>query len=80
MRRALIGAVAGLGFAAGILAGTHRVLAQLVSPMQAMEHWVVYLSMVLGAGFGAVAASLSRPEQQRAGHGVEQGVKEDRPG
>lgn len=79
MIRCMIGAVFGLVFAAGILAGTNRVLALTISPMQSMEHSAIYVSMILGAGFGAVAAALARPREKSAGHAVEQGVEKDRP-
>lgn len=79
MIRCMIGAVIGLAFAAGILWGTNAVLARTVSPMLAMEHSAIYVSMVLGAGFGAVAAALGRPREKSAGHAVEQGVEQDRP-
>ena len=78
MFRPLAGAVVGAMLAAALLAATNRVLALLVTPMQSIEHWVVYLSVVLGAGFGAVAAATSRHEKKDAGHGVEQGVQENR--
>jgi hypothetical protein len=63
MRRTLIGVACGLNLgvacAAGLLVGTNAVLASLTAPRRfEVEHWVVYLGVILGAGFGAVAGGL----------------------
>ena len=63
MRRTLLGVVCGLvcgvACAAGLLAGTNAVLAWLTAPQRfAVEHGVVYLGVILGAGFGAVAGGI----------------------
>ena len=52
--RCLLGALAGVAFTAALLLATRQVLSWATSPMQSMEHWTIYLSMVLGAGFGAL--------------------------
>jgi hypothetical protein len=63
MGRTLLGILCGLfvgvACAAGLLAGTNAVLAWLTAPTRfAIEHGVVYLGVILGAGFGAVAGGM----------------------
>ena len=55
----LCGLIAGVACAAGLLWGTNAVLAWLTAPTRfAIEHGVVYLGVILGAGFGAVAGGM----------------------
>lgn len=56
---ALMGCVAGVGLTAGLLAATAEYLRQQTAPrVFQMDHGVVYLSVVLGAGFGAVTGAM----------------------
>jgi hypothetical protein len=72
MRRTLLGIlcglIAGVVCAAGLLAGTNAVLAWMTAPKRfAVEHGVVYLGVILGAGFGAVAGGLVGVARGREG-------------
>jgi hypothetical protein len=62
MFRTLAGAVLGFLFgaalAAGLLFATVGIVRRLLTPEMAVEHGVIYLSVVLGAGFGAVTGAL----------------------
>ena len=63
MRRTMLGVLCGsllgVACAAGLLVGTNAVLAWLTAPQRfAVEHGVVYLGVILGAGFGALAGGL----------------------
>ena len=63
MRRTLLGILCGIALgvacAAGLLAGTNAFLAWLTAPTRlAIEHGVVYLGIILGAGFGALAGGM----------------------
>ena len=63
MRRTLLGVLCGLflgvACAAGLLVGTNVVLAWMTAPQRfAIEHGVVYLGIILGAGFGALAGGM----------------------
>ena len=55
----LCGLILGVACAAGLLAGTNAVLAWLTAPKRfAIEHGVVYIGVILGAGFGALAGGM----------------------
>ena len=63
MRRTLLGILCGLvlgvACSAGLLAATNAFLAWMTAPTRfAIEHGVVYLGVILGAGFGAVAGGM----------------------
>jgi len=65
MIRCLIGAFAGVAFTAALLLATREVLAWATSPTQSLEHWTIYLSMVLGAGFGAMCGAWTAAPGER---------------
>jgi len=53
-----LGLLGGVGASAGLLWGTHLALAWWTAPrIFAVEHGTIYLAVVLGGGFGAVAGS-----------------------
>jgi hypothetical protein len=57
---ALLGAVAGTLAAAGLLRLGLAVVRQMTAPkVFEMEHWVIYVGLLLGAGFGAVSGALT---------------------
>ncbi len=63
MTRSLIGGLAGVAFAAALLYATRLVLLWATHPtIHSMDHWVIYLSMVLGAGFGALCGAYTGRE------------------
>jgi hypothetical protein len=56
--RILFGLLLGVGVTVVLLIAANRALAWQTAPNeQAMDHWVIYLSLVLGAGFGALTAA-----------------------
>ena len=64
MRRTLLGigcgAVVGIACAVGLLVATNAFLAWWTAPTRfAIEHQVIYLAVVLGAGFGALTGGLA---------------------
>lgn len=55
----LLGTLLGAAVASGLLVGCHYVLREITAPrVFAVEHNAVYLGVILGAGFGAVAGTL----------------------
>jgi hypothetical protein len=61
--RILFGLLLGVGLTVVLLFSTNKVLAWQTAPKEyAMDHWVIYLSLVLGAGFGALSAAMYRKE------------------
>ena len=55
----LFGLILGVACAAGLLVGTNAVLAWMTEPKRfAIEHSAVYIGVILGAGFGALAGGL----------------------
>jgi hypothetical protein len=57
---ALAGTLAGLGMAVLILGVAWWVNTWRTAPrVFEMEHWAIYLSLILGAGFGAVCGALA---------------------
>ena len=55
----LVGLVAGVALTAGLLRGTNAVVNRLKAPkVFEMEPNTIYVSVVLGAGFGAVSGAL----------------------
>ncbi len=64
MWRTLLGAglglIAGVGLAAGLLRAALAVVRWMTDPkVFQMEHWVIYLGVLLGAGFGALCGALA---------------------
>ena len=55
---ALVGLVAGVAVTAGLLRGTNAVVNRLKGKVLEMEPGTIYVSVVLGAGFGAVSGAL----------------------
>jgi hypothetical protein len=63
MLRTLVGALVGL-VSGGVLAAlllrlAVAVVRWLLEPPLRVEHWVIYLSLILGAGFGALSGALA---------------------
>jgi hypothetical protein len=57
---AATGVLVGVGLAVLTLCVTSGVLARMTAPKTfEVEHWVVYLSVVLGAGFGGLCGALA---------------------
>jgi hypothetical protein len=57
---ALVGMLLGIGLALGLLWLTREVLRWQTAPkVFTIEHGVIYLSLVLGAGFGALCGALA---------------------
>lgn len=55
-----LGISLGVAVTAGLLSATHTALNALTAPkIFAIDHSVIYLSIVLGAGFGAVIGTLA---------------------
>jgi hypothetical protein len=55
-----VGLVAGVLIAAGVLWGANQVVRWMTAPRAfQMEHWVIYLGALLGAGFGTVCGALA---------------------
>jgi hypothetical protein len=49
----------GVGLTAALLWLTHLVLVRITAPREfEVEHWVIYLGLVLGSGFGALCGAL----------------------
>ena len=63
MLRILFGLLLGVGVTIVLLLTANKVLAWQTAPKeQAMDQWVIYMSLVLGAGFGALTAATYRKE------------------
>lgn len=63
MPRILFGLLLGVGVTVALLMSAYKVLAWQTAPKEyAMDHWVVYLSLVLSAGFGALTAASYRKD------------------
>jgi hypothetical protein len=61
--RILFGLLLGVGVTIVLLLSANKVLAWQTAPKEhAMDHWVIYLSLVLGAGFGALTAATYRKD------------------
>lgn len=60
MIRCLLGALIGVVIAALLLLATRQILPRIAPPEAKIEPSVVYLSIILGAGFGAVCGAISR--------------------
>jgi hypothetical protein len=57
---AVLGLLAGVAAAAGLLYATRQALRWATAPkIFEMEHWVIYVGVLLGAGFGAVSGALA---------------------
>jgi hypothetical protein len=57
---AALGVLLGVLVAAGLLLATRQVLRWATAPkIFAMEHGVIYIGVLLGAGFGAVSGALA---------------------
>jgi hypothetical protein len=55
-----VGLVVGVLLAAGLLRGALAVVRWLTAPQVfRMEHWVIYLGVLLGAGLGALCGALA---------------------
>ena len=64
MLRILYGLVLGVGITIVLLWSANKVLAWQTAPKEhTMDHWVIYLSLVLGGGFGALTAATYRKEE-----------------
>ncbi len=53
-----VGMLLGALLAAVLLRGTVAVVRWTVEPLMAVEHWVIYVGILLGAGFGAVSGAV----------------------
>jgi hypothetical protein len=63
MTRCLIGALLGVLATALLLLVTRRVLMWMTEPrVFEVEHSVIYVSVILGAGFGGVCGALTRKQ------------------
>jgi hypothetical protein len=56
---AVVGLLAGVAVTAGLLRGTNVVVNRLKGKVFEMEPGTIYVSVVLGAGFGAVSGALA---------------------
>jgi hypothetical protein len=55
-----VGALAGIAAGAGLLLATRTVLRWQSAPkVFEVEHWVIYLGLIVSAGFGAVCGALA---------------------
>ena len=54
----LLGSLLGALLAAIVLRATVAVVRLTIEPEMAVEHWVIYLSVVLGAGFGSLSGAV----------------------
>lgn len=63
MRRTVIGSLIGtlLGavLAAVLLRATVAVVRLTLEPQMAVEHWVIYVGVLLGAGFGSLSGAVA---------------------
>jgi hypothetical protein len=65
MIRCLLGALVGVACTAALLYGTRLALAWATYPdFYKVDHWVIYLTVVLGAGFGSLSAAFLGREQK----------------
>jgi hypothetical protein len=55
----LAGMLAGVGIVAGLLPATVWVVRLAITPILQVEHWVFYVSVVLGAAAGALCGALA---------------------
>jgi hypothetical protein len=55
----LLGALLGALVAAVLLRATVGVVRLTLEPVMAVEHWVIYLGVLLGAGFGSVSGAVA---------------------
>jgi hypothetical protein len=55
----LTGLLSGVVLAGLLLQATHAILQAFLEPPMAMERWVIYLGVVLGAGFGSITGALA---------------------
>jgi hypothetical protein len=54
----LIGTFLGALLAAVLLRATVAVVRWTVEPVMAVEHWVIYVGILIGAGFGSVSGAM----------------------
>jgi hypothetical protein len=65
MKETLLGAALGCLAAAGVLWVTRLCLMAATYPsLYAIDHWVIYLSVVIGGGCGAVCGAVLRKNSQ----------------